>query len=176
MKLFIWNINQRSSGNDIPKLVSEEILKDNEFTESPDIIVLTEFLGAKYTEKIKRFKELICEKYLTFVNEERDKEKKANGICIAVKKGFAEINGAPIEKLNTSFKEENQPNFLQVESIVNGKPVSIIGTRIRVNDELTRTEFLKRRQQLLSLVEHIIALGNKNIIVAGDFNNAYIRD
>lgn len=27
MKLLVWNINQRSSGNEIPEFVSEEILK-----------------------------------------------------------------------------------------------------------------------------------------------------
>ena len=47
-------------------------------------------------------------------------------------KGFAEINGAPNEDLKTDYKEEDQPNFLQLDMVVEGKPISIIGTRIQI--------------------------------------------
>ena len=40
---------------------------------------------------------------------------------------------------------------------------------------MTRSAYIESRQQLISLVEHLVKLGNKNIIVAGDFNNAKIR-
>ena len=181
MKLLVWNINQRSSGIDIPEFVSKEILKLNEPEDPqsyPDIVVLTEFLSAANanSEKIKKFKDSLSEKYYTFCNEKRDKEReKANGIFIAVKKGFAEINGAPNEDLKTYYKEEDQPNFLQLDIVVDGKPISVIGTRIQVCEDMTRSAYIERRQQLVSLVEHIVKLGNKNIIVAGDFNNAKIR-
>jgi len=181
MKLLVWNINQRSSGIDIPEFVSKEILKLNEPEDPqsyPDIVVLTEFLSAANanSEKIKKFKDSLSEKYYTFCNEKRDKEReKANGIFIAVKKGFAEINGAPNEDLKTYYKEEDQPNFLQLDIVVDGKPISVIGTRIQVCEDMTRSAYIERRQQLISLVEHLVKLGNKNIIVAGDFNNAKIR-
>jgi len=183
MKLLVWNINQRSSGIDIPEFVSKEILKLNEPEDPqsyPDIVVLTEFLSAANanSKKIKKFKDSLSEKYYTFCNEKRDKEReKANGIFIAVKKGFAEINGAPNEDLKTyyKYKEEDQPNFLQLDIVVDGKPISVIGTRIQVCEDMTRSAYIERRQQLVSLVEHIVKLGNKNIIVAGDFNNAKIR-
>lgn len=181
MKLLVWNINQRSSGIDIPEFVSKEILKLNEPEDPqsyPDIVVLTEFLSAANanSEKIKKFKDSLSEKYYTFCNEKRDKEReKANGIFIAVKKGFAEINGAPNEDLKTDYKEEDQPNFLQLDIVVEGKPISIIGTRIQIGGGVTRSAYIERRQQLISLVEHLVKLGNKNIIVAGDFNNAKIR-
>jgi len=181
MKLLVWNINQRSSGIDIPEFVSKEILKLNEPEDPqsyPDIVVLTEFLSAANanSEKIKKFKDSLSKKYYTFCNEKRDKEReKANGIFIAVKKGFAEINGAPNEDLKTDYKEEDQPNFLQLDIVVEGKPISIIGTRIQIGGGVTRSAYIERRQQLISLVEHLVKLGNKNIIVAGDFNNAKIR-
>lgn len=181
MKLLVWNINQRSSGIDIPEFVSKEILKLNEPEDPqsyPDIVVLTEFLSAANanSEKIKKFKDSLSKKYYTFCNEKRDKEReKANGIFIAVKKGFAEINGAPNEDLKTDCKEEDQPNFLQLDIVVEGKPISIIGTRIQVGGGVTRSAYIESRLQLISLVEHLVKLGNKNIIVAGDFNNAKIR-
>jgi len=173
MKLLVWNINQRSSGEEIPPFVSEMIKNTN-----ADIVVLTEFLSAANanSKKIKKFKDSLSEKYYTFCNEKRDKEReKANGIFIAVKKGFAEINGAPNEDLKTDYKEEDQPNFLQLDIVVEGKPISIIGTRIQIGGGVTRSAYIERRQQLVSLVEHIVKLGNKNIIVAGDFNNAGIH-
>lgn len=175
MKLLVWNINQRSSGKEIPPFVSEMIM---DFNTDADIVVLTEFLSAANanSEKIKKFKDSLSEKYYTFCNEKRDKEReKANGIFIAVKKGFAEINGAPNEDLKTDYKEEDQPNFLQLDIVVEGKPISIIGTRIQIGGGVTRSAYIERRQQLISLVEHLVKLGNKNIIVAGDFNNAKIR-
>lgn len=181
MKLLVWNINHRSSGRGIPKFVSEEILKPNisEDPQSyPDIVVLTEFLSAANanSENIKIFKDSLSEKYYTFCNEKRDMEReKANGIFIAVKRGFAEIKGVPNEDLNTYYQKEDQPNFLQLDIVVDGKPISIIGTRIQVGGAMTRSAFIERRQQLVSLVEHIVKLGNKNIIVAGDFNNAKIH-
>jgi exonuclease III len=175
MKLLVWNINQRSSGKEIPPFVSEMIM---DFNTDADIVVLTEFLSAANanSEKIKKFKDSLSKKYYTFCNEKRDKEReKANGIFIAVKKGFAEINGAPNEDLKTDCKEEDQPNFLQLDIVVEGKPISIIGTRIQVGGGVTRSAYIESRLQLISLVEHIVKLGNKNIIVAGDFNNAKIR-
>lgn len=175
MKLLVWNINQRSSGKEIPPFVSEMIM---DFNTDADIVVLTEFLSAANanSEKIKKFKDSLSEKYYTFCNEKRDKEReKANGIFIAVKKGFAEINGAPNEDLKTDCKEEDQPNFLQLDIVVEGKPISIIGTRIQVGGGVTRSAYIESRLQLISLVEHLVKLGNKNIIVAGDFNNAKIR-
>ncbi len=175
MKLLVWNINQRSSGEEIPPFVSEMIM---DFNTDADIVVLTEFLSAANanSEKIKKFKDSLSKKYYTFCNEKRDKEReKANGIFIAVKKGFAEINGAPNEDLKTDCKEEDQPNFLQLDIVVEGKPISIIGTRIQVGGGVTRSAYIESRLQLISLVEHIVKLGNKNIIVAGDFNNAKIR-
>jgi len=175
MKLLVWNINQRSRGDKIPPLVSERIM---DFNTDADIVVLTEFLSAVNTnsKEIMDFKNKLSKKYYTFCNEKRDREREnANGIFIGVKKGFAEINGRPKEDLETYYKEEDQPNFLQLEIVVGGKPICIIGTRIQVGGGITSSAYIERRQQLVSLVEHIVELGNKNIIVAGDFNNAYIH-
>lgn len=177
MKLFVWNINQQSSVQEIPRFVSKVIMESN-----ADIVVLTEFISAAHKENIGEFIESLSEKYDFRYNEDRDKERRANGILIAVKKGFAEINSPAIERLVAHFSKQDQPNFLQVEIVVDGRPITIIGTRIQIDckksqsklQEVRREEFKERRVQLLSLIEHINTLKNKNIIVAGDFNHARI--
>lgn len=68
--------------------------------------------------------------------------------------------------MNTIRNE--QPNFLQVDMVVDGELISVIGTRIRV------TDYPKRREQILSLIDHINTLPNRNIIIVGDFNNSKI--
>lgn len=173
MELFVWNINQRSSGQKIPGFVSEEIIKSE-----ADIVVLTEFLSAANKRSIIEFKEKagLDEKYDFGFNEERDKEReKANGVLIAVKKEFAEIKSPVIENLATHHTEEAQPNFIQLDIEVNKRLISIIGTRIQVGGSLNRQEFEERHKQLSSLIEHINTLETKNIIVAGDFNHAFIQ-
>jgi endonuclease/exonuclease/phosphatase family metal-dependent hydrolase len=178
MELFVWNINQQSSGQGIPRFVSEVIMESN-----ADIVVLTEFISAAHKENIGKFIENLSEKYDSRYNEDRDKERRANGILIAVKKGFAEIISPAIERLVTHFSEQDQPNFLQAEIVVDGKPITIIGTRIQIDckksqsksQEIRREEYNERRAQLLSLIEHINALENKNILIAGDFNNTCIH-
>lgn len=183
MKLLAWNINQRSSGQEIPGFVSKEILKPiepNDTQSYPDIVVLTEFLSAANEENKKYIQMFVdgtlSDKYVPSYNIERKECEGSNGVLIAVKKEFKENDDverisetkiiSKIEKMNTVRTE--QPNFLQVDMVVNGKLLSVIGTRIRV------TGYNKRREQVLALIDHINKTGNKNIIIAGDFNNGKI--
>lgn len=176
MKLFVWNINQRSSVKVIPPFVTEMVIKSDS-----DVIVLTEFINATNKESIKEFTEQngLREKYDVYCNIER---KDANGILIAIKKGFAKKIDK-IEDMNTVRTRTEQPNFFQLDIKVNEIPISIIGTRIQIDckksnsksQEVRREEYKERREQLLSLVDHINTLERENIIVAGDFNNSFIR-
>lgn len=177
MRVLVWNINQQSGRNqqdtrqEIPGFVEEEILNAG-----ADVIVLTEFMSATNQENIQRFKahSRLNDKYELYCNEERDKKRqKANGILIAVKNGFAEFKSPANEIINTS-NANDQPNFLQLDIEVNAKPISIIGVRIKVGGGLTRSAYLERHRQLSSLIEHIKTLDTQSILVAGDFNNAYI--
>lgn len=173
MKLFVWNINQRSSGKKIPPIVYEEIVKSN-----ADIVILTEFIGAANEEGIELFKKQLNQqlenqskpKYILRHNTTRQD---ANGVLIGVREGIGKILDK-VEQLNTT--RTNQPNFLQLDMVIDGKTVSIIGTRIQVGNVVGILEYLERHQQLLSLIEHIKTLKGKseNIIVTGDFNNSYI--
>lgn len=176
MKLFVWNINQRSSRRKIPELVVTEILDYN-----PDIVVLTEGLNASNERKINLIQECVVgplnDSYKFFYNIERNEYSGDNGVLIAVKKSIDGKNASDgmseatvisrIEKMNTV--REEHPDFLQIDMVVNGELLSVIGARIRV------TDYVKRHEQLLSLTDHIKTLGNKNILVAGNFNNGYIH-
>lgn len=172
MKIFVWNINQRSSGQEIPPFVSKEIIKAN----NADIVVLTEFISATNEIRIQNVHEFfnietddnnLRKKYDCYYNIDR---KDDNGILIAIKKDFAKKKDirriSKIEKINSMRTE--QPNFLQLDIVIDGELMSIIGTRTRV------TGYVERREQILSLIEHINTLTYEKIIVAGDFNNSKI--
>lgn len=164
MKILVWNINQRSNGIRIPDLVSDKI-------SVADIVVLTEFIGDANVKNIPVINDFTnrLAGYYCCNNFERKECEGSNGILIAIKKELITKTKiiSKTEKMNTVKKE--QPNFLQVNMVVNGRLISVIGTRIRV------TDYEKRREQLLSLIEHINTLGTNNIIVAGDFNNTRIH-
>jgi exonuclease III len=182
MKLFVWNINQRRSGQEIPLFVSEEIMNADK-EDKADIVVLTEFISAAHKENIEKFIESLNEKYECFYNIDR---KDGNGVLIAIRKDFVRSNNVKINKpiecmeINNK-KQQEQPNFLQLDMIVNEKPISIIGTRIRIGTTC-RSDLIERREQVLSLIDHIDELKRKekdkkkykNIIIAGDFNNLKI--
>lgn len=175
MKLFVWNINQ-IGGYRIPRLIATEILES-----SPDIVVLTECLNATDEKKMNIIQEFIAgplnDKYKIHYNLESRECSGDHGVLIAIKKSadgqFASNSMSEatiiskIEKMNTVRKE--QPDFLQIDMFVNGELLSVIGTKIRA------TDYVKRHEQLLSLIEHIKTLGNKNILVAGNFSNGYIH-
>ena len=175
MKLLVWNINQRSSGQKIPSFVSKVIMDSK-----ADIVILTECISATNEENIRSIQGFIdgplSDQYVFRYNVERKECEGSNGVLIAVRKLLEEKNDAKIisetkiiskiEKINTVRTE--QPNFLQVDMVVNGELLSVIGTRIRV------TDYEERREQVRSLIDHLNTLANRNIIVAGDFNNAKI--
>lgn len=172
MKFANWNTNQRSRGKAILKVVSDEVIRLE-----LDAFVFTEFLNGSNEGNRRLIQELatsLNSKYDFHYNIERKECAGQNGILIGVRKKFEgeddTVTIRKIEEMETKRKE--QPNFLQVDMVVNGKPLTIIGTRIRV------TKFTERREQLLALtdhIHHIRSLGVGNVIVAGDFNHGFIR-
>ena len=180
MQLMVWNINQRSGYNKqgtrqkIPDFVGKTIIASD-----ADIVILTEFVSARNIEDLQNnqyFKDggHLSELYDFRYNKVRDRDCEfANGVFIAVKKTFAEIKAPAIETFITDSKAKEQPNFLQIDLEVNRTPISIISTRIRVGKS-SRAEYIKRHDQLVSLIDYINTLGNKRIIVAGDFNHSKI--
>lgn len=180
MKIFVWNINQRSSGQEIPPVVSKEILKYE-----ADIVILTEFISATDEKRLRNIQKFIYDdgistKYDCYYNVSR---KDSNGILIAIREDFKNSNNIkinkPVECMEANNKHQEQPNFLQLNIIVNEKPVSIIGTRIRIGST-SRSDLIERREQVLSLIDHLDKLKVRdkekyeNIIIAGDFNNLKI--
>ncbi|NMD72837.1 endonuclease/exonuclease/phosphatase family protein [Bacillus sp. DNRA2] len=171
-----WNINlrtkkcNRDSKNFNMKPVDAKDLVIPNFVscvlneKNVDIIILTEFL------KCDNWKEFISNlaQYNVFVNcDENDK-----GILIAVKKDIGVtkvINNIPINDKGKA------PHFLQVNLKYKDKELMIIGTRICVGNG-KKEDFESRANQFMLLKTHLSSLGKNNIVVIGDFNNAYIRD
>lgn len=174
MKFLELNINQRSRENAIPEVVTAEIARLE-----PDVFVLNECLSGSSEERrklIQGFTDPLSDEYYFFYNVERAGR---NGILIAVKKKiegkYNTVIIREVEKMDTTNTE--QPNFLQIDMEANGKPLTIIGTRLRGGEKIEnyREGCLDRRKELAALIDHIDSLDSENIIVAGDFNHGVIR-
>ncbi|NPC94750.1 hypothetical protein HOO54_21615 [Bacillus sp. WMMC1349] len=174
LKMKVWNINGRSGvqrenepAYTIPLFIASELMGKNPDASTADIIVLTEFVITTGWGKLKY--NLEKNGYSLFISHESGQ----NGILIALKN----IEGLNLEsvvstsEMNTEKVE--RPNFLQVTVKYNGKSLSIIGVRIRVDKKISQKDFLDRREQLEALIDHLSTL--ENIIVGGDFNNAKIN-
>jgi len=168
LKLISWNINQRGGqGKEIPEMVVKEIHKQN-----ADIVVLTEFRKANnwvdFVTRLQVFGYKVTCNTECYTNPD-GKVDYYNEILIAVKDYIT------IEKVVEIPNVESNPDFLQVETSINEKPLTIIGVRVKT------LEFKKRMTQLKELIEKIkkednaeSASHNIPIIIIGDFNNAKI--
>lgn len=151
-----WNINQRSnhSGKDkIPDFILKAIEE-----QKADIIVLTEFFKAKgYEEFISKLENFGYRASL----DPREPEKNKNQIMIAVSEKLDISNGVNIKTLPNDI-ESNYPNFLQITVKYKGKPLTIIGTRMRD---------MEKASQFKELNDHIVNIPKEHkIICIGDFN------
>lgn len=63
--------------------------------------------------------------------------------------------------------KQKKPNFLQVTIRYNNNPLSIIGTRIRIEDEDNNSI---RETQFMALYDHLRSYEKQRVICAGDFN------
>lgn len=171
LKLMGWNINQRSNfanNTIIPPVV---IITIKEM--KADIIVLTEFF------KVKNYNDFVSdlekENYTVFLDP-RKAEENINQVLIAITNKLDTKKSGKVEWLSSDIKGAN-PNFLKIEVSHNNESLTIIGTRIRV-DDCSNTDFINRKSQFNSLLSHI---GDntrclEKVIVIGDFNHGAIKN
>lgn len=168
LKVMEWNINARTArpGYSVPvNLIANEVLK-----KEPDIFVLTEFVQAGGWLDLKA---ILSSEYELSVSPYQPHR---NGICIGIRKGsgIACVGGRA-----RTFCDG--PDFHELVVRINGKPVSVIGTRIRIDWKKKHSkrfdeqllEQKERFQQFLRLVEYIAPL-EEDVLVLGDFNNSRI--
>lgn len=146
MRIIEWNINQRSNWNakgSIPVWVSDEINKLK-----PEVAIITEF--SKTLNWLNEFAYKLNE-YNVFTST----NPRGNEILIAVKKEIKiiAIKELPFQQLTA--------NFLQINVEHQGKPLTIIGVRIKIDDKIN---------ELNQLSAYLGSLDAENVIVLGDFN------
>ena len=94
-----------------------------------------------------------------------------NGVLIAINKNIEGLDkkslesAVPLTKMHTA--KQKKPNFLQVTIRYNNNPLSIIGTRIRIEDEDNNSI---RETQFMALYDHLRSYEKQRVICAGDFN------
>jgi|LSQX01.3.fsa_nt_gb exonuclease III len=167
LRIIEWNINGRSGYMQytIPKFIIDEIMIHNP---EADIVVLTEFVMASGWDYIR---EVLEKKYHLFTSPYISGQ---NGVLIAIRKnkeGLEADSAIVSSDLNTAQIEK--PNYLQVSVLFNNKPITIIGTRIRVETSNDTTEEQKKSfkyEQFKALDNHLSSMHDKYVICTGDFN------
>jgi exonuclease III len=164
-KIVIWNINQRNNygkKNFIPSVVASSIKEKN------DVVILTEFY--KTSNWIEELGGKLSS-YNIFTSNNT-----TNQILIATKK---DMNVKAIYQWKSSYSE-NRPDYLEVTIEEENYDLSIIGTRILVDNynyfklEEVNTEMKNRKKQcdfLINRIKKLVDRGNL-IIGGGDFNTA----
>lgn len=162
-RIIIWNINQRNNYKNkdyIPPLVSSSV-KDQ-----GDIIILTEFY--RTSNWIKELGEKLPN-YNVFISKNA-----TNQVLIALKK---DMNVKKIYQWKSSYID-NRPDYLEVTIEEETFDLSIIGTRILVDNynynkaEEVDEEMKNRKKQCNFFIDRIRKLEEKGnlIIGGGDFN------
>lgn len=172
IKIVEWNINQRTNKydkNKIPNWIKDELVK----YQKADIIVLTEFF------KTENWEEIVSglSEYNVFVTD--NSKNHQSDVLIAIKKKLRIVNIKDIQ----STLQNNNPNFLRVDTEINDKLVSIIGVRIRIESikrkdyksdneyyEAFEKEKKNRRDQNSIILRHVCHIKNP-VVIMGDFNN-----
>lgn len=154
VKILEWNIHGATGFNNysIPIFVAEEVMNQD-----THIVVLTEFI---ITAGWHHIKSVLEKKYILFTSYESGQ----NGILIAVKKGIEGLNiNSVLVSTDMNTNQNKRPNFLQIKlNKDNGKPIFIMGIRIR--DDNYTYQFDALRDHMDSLPE------NSKVICIGDFN------
>ena len=160
IRIYEWNIHMSATipsnqGYILQPWVVDEIIKD-----TPDIIVLTEFVVSKGLEYY--FKVLESNQYHWFISNFTTQ----NGIMIAIKESsfdFQDIlhyseNSVQVDYM--ALKGCVLPDFYEVKVKWNEEPLSIIGVRMKVGVD---------KKQFTALDDYLSGLDN-NVICIGDFN------
>lgn len=166
-----WNVNGRSGSIPLGHCMPVTLIADEVLEKSPDIFVLTEFVP---TVGWLDLKAILSRQYELFTSPYRPYQ---NGLCIGVRKrGDITCLG------ERTLDFPAGPDFHEVRVRVNGKEVSVIGIRVRINskaadrrngDRVRHSEQMQRFEQFQRLSAYIATLDN--VLVLGDFNNSQIR-
>ena len=153
LEIMAWNIHGAGGyGNyAIPNFVADKILNKN-----VDIAIIVEFITGKGWDfligTLETSYDIFISPYTSGINQ----------VMIALKKE----KGFEVKRILTENPiEKEKPEFLQVETELEGKSFAIIGVRIKTqgtNKQIdSQFEFLK---------DHLKTLENSNVLCAGDFN------
>lgn len=166
-----WNINGRSGSTPLGHCIPVNLIANEVLEKGPDIFVLTEFAQ---TAGWLDLKAILSRQYELFTSPYRPHQ---NGICIGVRKrGDIKCLG------ERTLDFPAGPDFHEVRVRVNGKEISVIGTRIQIDSEAAKrrngdrvrhSEQMQRFEQFQRLSAYIATLDN--VVVVGDFNNSRIR-
>ena len=167
MKIFEWNIGMAATipsnqGYNLLPWIIEEIIK-----EEPDGIILTEFVVSKGIDYYIR--ELEKNNYHWFISSNI----KSNGILIALKsasfifKDTFDYSKSTINIGNDVLTGSDLPDFYEIKVEWNGKPLSVIGVRIKV--DMTGKNATFKRNQFKALDDYLSNLNHK-VICIGDYN------
>ena len=150
LKYLEWNLHAQGGRDyNIPGFVPE-------YLKQVDLFVLVEFKIAKgwsdFTEELESDFDLYCSPYAT---------QEYNQVCIGLRKtAFGESN-AIITADNMC--NGNIPEYLRVDIPLQGKNLSIIGTRIKTQSGTKNEQYAWLKEQL-SGIERYICLGDFNCV------------
>ena len=167
MKVYEWNIGMSATipsnnGYNLLPWVIDEILD-----EEPDCIVLTEFVIAKgFDYYISKLEE---NGYQWFVSTTT----KFNGILIALKSktfNFDETfdyNKPTVKTGDEVLIGNDLPNLYEIQVMWNGRPLSIIGVRIKVDINNENTDYKKNQFKAL---DDYLSKQTHDVLCIGDYN------
>ncbi|MBU3209674.1 endonuclease/exonuclease/phosphatase family protein [Clostridium algidicarnis] len=174
INIFEWNVNQSCLSEDKEKQIPNFVFNIiNGSQKAVDIFVLLEVFNIK--GHIKNYRKILSDFELYFRNI--DPQDKKNEILIGVRKNssvFKAISYEEFEKITqlSTFPSNDNPNSLRVDVEIlsnSDKKLSIIGTRIRVEDD-----WKKRAVQFENLMKYTKEL--VNVAIMGDFNHGAIKE
>lgn len=167
MKIYEWNIGMSATipsnnGYNLLSWVIDEILD-----EEPDCVVLTEFVIAKgFDYYISKLEE---RGYQWFVSTTT----KFNGILIALKSktfNFDETfdyNKPTVKTGDDVLIGDDLPNLYEIQVTWNGRPLSIIGVRIKVDINNVNMDYKKNQFKAL---DDYLSKQTYDVLCIGDYN------
>jgi endonuclease/exonuclease/phosphatase family metal-dependent hydrolase len=145
-------------------MIGAEILRHK-----ADIIILTEFYKTgDYRERLARPLE---ESGYRVFEDPRPAKRGIRQVLIAVRAervGNPSVTPVLLPDNDGHVRTGHFPNFMRIDIGTDSGPVSVIGARIRVWTNHGAEEQLRRRNQFMTLLEHLPE--DRPVVMAGDFN------
>ena len=150
IKYLEWNLHAMGGeGYSIPKFTTQYI-------KSVDIFVLTEFCSAKGWET---FKSEIEKDFDVFVSPYFSKQ--CNQVCIGLRK---EIDYKLLSVVTADVCNIMVPEYLQIDIEIEGRELSIIGTRIKTQNDDSKVFQYNYLKKILRNIDTFICLGDFNCV------------